>query len=177
MLKPITEVVGARLVDLDKSQTLGEVINWVINPDEKKISALMVKPLGLFTRTLAVTTVDVVEYGPKIVVVKNQHALVSPNEVVHLPKLLRQKRHVIGNPVVTQSGKKLGIVEDILFETSDSTIQKIYVQPSIFGILHQPDLIIGADKIISIESKRIVITDNGDNLAAIREVSPAPTAN
>ena len=47
MLKPITEVVGARLVDLDKSQTLGEVINWVINPDEKKISALMVKPLGL----------------------------------------------------------------------------------------------------------------------------------
>jgi len=177
MLKPITAVMGARLMDLDRSQTLGEIVNWVIDPNEKKISALMVKPAGFFSRILAISTLDIVEYGPKMVIVKNQQALVSPNELVHVSKLMRHHRHVIGNPVVTQSGKQLGVVEDILFETSDSTIQKIYVQPGILGILRQSDLIIGADKIFSIEPKRIVITENGSDWKTIEEAAPASVAH
>lgn len=169
MLKPISEVMGARLVDLDKSQTLGEVINWVVDPDRKQISALIIKPVGIFTRTMAITTVDIVEYGPKMVVVKNQDALVPPSEIVHLPKLMRQKQRVIGSPVVTTSGKKLGQVEDLLFETSDSSIQKLYVRPGLLGMLNRPDLIIGADKIVAIERKRIVVTDDSGNWQPIRK--------
>jgi len=177
MLKPISEVMGARLVDLDQGQTLGEVVNWVINPDEKKISALIVKPAGLFAKTLAIIPIDIIEYGPKIVVVRNQNALVPPAEVVHLPKLMRRAHRVIGNPVVTSSGKQLGNVEDILFETCDATLQKIYVRPGILGLFNQPDLIIGADKIVAIENKRIVVTDDSGYLKATSETAPLPSTN
>lgn len=177
MLKPISEIMGARLVDLDNSQTLGNVINWVINPDAKKISALMVKPAGMFSRSLAVATLDIIEYGPKIVVIKNSTALVPPSEIVHLPKLLRHKQRVVGSPVVTSAGKKLGSVEDILFETIDSTIQKIYVRPGILGILQQSDLIIPADKIVTIAPNKIIVQDDSDQWQTIRETSPAPTIN
>ncbi len=171
MLKPITEIMGARLVDLDNSQTLGEVTNWVIDPDKKQISALIVKSGGIFARTLAVTTIDIIEYGPKMVVVKNREALVPPSEIVNLPGLMRRKYHVIGSPVITVSGKKLGLVEDLLFETTDSTIQKIYVRPGVLGMFNQPDLIIPADKIVAIEQKKIVVTDDSGDWQAIKQTA------
>jgi len=171
MLKPISEIMGARVVDLDTSQNLGEIMNWVINPEQKRISALMIKPAGMFTRMMAIATIDIVEYGPKIVVVKNSFAIVSPSEIVHLPKLMRPKQRVIGSPVVTVTGKKLGTVEEILFETSDSTIQKIYIQPGILSILNQPDIIISADKIIAIEPRRIVVQDDNGAWQTIKKTA------
>ncbi|MFA5967430.1 MAG: PRC-barrel domain-containing protein [Patescibacteria group bacterium] len=177
MLKPITEIMNARLVDLDKSQTLGTVTNWAIDPDKKQISALMIKPVGLLTRLRAVATADIVEYGPKMVVIKNSDALVAPHEIVLLPALLRHHQHVIGSPVITASGKKLGNVDDVLFETTDSFIQKIYVQPGILGILNRPDLIIPADKIITIASQKIVVTDDSGNWQTVSQAVTAPTAN
>ena len=177
MLKPITEIMHARLVDLDKSQTLGVVVNWAIDPDKKQISALMVKPAGFLTRLHAIATSDIVEYGPKIVVIKNSDVLVPPQEIVLLPSLLKRHQHIIGNPVVTTSGKKLGNVEDILFETADSSIQKIYVQPGILGMLNRPDLIIPADKIITITSKKIIVTDDSGNWQTVSQAAPASTVN
>jgi len=177
MLKPISEIMGAKLVDLDNCQNMGKVVNWVINPDKKQISALLVKPVGIFAQTLAVSTFDIVEYGPKMVIIKNHSALVAPGELLHLPKRLRQKNRVMGSPVITVSGKKLGNIEDVLFETTDSTLQKIYIKSGLLGILTQPDLIIGVDKIISIEQKKIIVQDDIDTPQTIKETAPVPTTN
>lgn len=169
--------MGARVVDLDNCSALGIVTNWVINPDKKQISALLVKPAGVFTRILAVPTIDIVEYGPKMIIIKNHSALVAPGEILHLPKLIRKKRRVIGNLVITTSGKKLGSVEDLLFETIDSTLQKLYITSGLLGILSHPDLIIGADKIVSIEQKKIIVQDDINAEQVIKETSPVPLAN
>ncbi|MFH1088788.1 MAG: PRC-barrel domain-containing protein [Patescibacteria group bacterium] len=160
MLKAITEIGNSRVIEFDDNRTLGKVVNWIINPTEKRISAFLVKPAGFFKPNLAVATIDIVEYGPKLVIVKNESALVAPREVVSLPKLIRQRHKVLGNPVVTQSNKPLGKVSEILFETIDSTIQRIYVEPNILSALRQPDLIISADKIIQITPKKIIVQND-----------------
>ena len=173
MLKAITDIGNSRVIDFDDSCTLGKVINWVINPAEKKISALLVKPTGLFKSTLAIATIDIVEYGPKLIIVKNESALVAPAEIVHLPKLIRQRHKVLGNPVFTQSQKMLGKVSEVLFETIDSTIQRIYVEPSLLGALKQPDLIISADKIIQITPKKIVVQNDDYAWQPSKAAAPA----
>lgn len=160
MLKAITEIGNSRVIDFDNNRTLGTVSNWVINPEERKISALLIKRAGFLKPILAISTVDIIEYGPKLVIVKNESSLVEPTEVVSLPKLIRHRHRVLGNPVFTQSNKYLGKVSEILFETIDSTIQRIYVEPSFLGALKQPDLIISADKITEITPKKIVVQND-----------------
>lgn len=172
MLKAISEVVGSRLVDLDKSQTIGEVTNWVINPDERKLSALVIKLTGLFAKTLVVTTVDIVEYGPRLVVVKNQLAAVPPDEVAGMPKLLKSRFHLLGGKVQTKSGKLLGRIEDVMFETTDSSLQRFYIKPPLLGLITRPDIIIGIDKIIKIEPRRIIVNDEvGEGMSSAQPVS------
>jgi len=160
MLKTITSILRAKLVDWENSQTIGIVSDWVIDPSQKKISALIVRLPGIFKKTSVVTTVDVVEYGPGMVVVRNQNAVVPIHEVAGLDKLVKSKQKIIGCPVETQSGKILGGVEDLLFETTDSTIQKIYLRPHILNLLKSPDLIIGADKIVEIKTRKIIVRDD-----------------
>lgn len=177
MLKPISEIMGAQLVDFKSRQNLGEVTNWVINAEAKQISTFLVKPHAWFGRSLAVATSDIVEYGHHMLVVREKSALVAPDTLPRLPKLIRSRHHIIGSPVVTTSGKKLGLVEDILFETIDATIQKIYVHPGILSMMHRPDIIIGADKIISIEPKRIVVQDNNLAWKQVQDAVPEPATN
>ena len=159
MLKAISEVIGSKLVDLDKSQTIGEVVNWVINPTERRLSALVVRLAGLFTKTMVVTTTDIIEYGPRMVVVRNQTSVVAPDEVSGMPKLLRSRFRLMGGRVETQSGKHLGQVEDVFFETTDSSLQKFYVRPSLLGLATRPDVIIGIDKVIKIEPRLVVVNN------------------
>ncbi|OGB74791.1 hypothetical protein A2810_00560 [candidate division Kazan bacterium RIFCSPHIGHO2_01_FULL_49_10] len=172
MLKAISEVVGSRLVDLDKSQTIGEVVNWVVNPDDRRLSAVVVRVAGLFGKTMVVTTTDIIEYGPRMVVVKNQLSVVAPEEVAGMPKLLRSKFRLIGGRVETKSGRSLGQIEDIMFETTDSSLQKFYVKPSLLGLATRPDVIIGIDKVVRIEPRRIIVNDEtGEPIAPAQTVT------
>lgn len=175
MLKAISEVVGSKLVDLDKSQTIGEIANWVINPDERRLTALIVKLPGLFGKTMVVTTNDIIEYGPRMVVVKNQNAVIPPDEVSGLPKLLHVRYRIIGERVETKSGQSIGQVEDVLFETANSTLQKFYVKPGLLGLISRPDVIIGIDKILKIEPRRIVVHDDVNQPAGITQTIQAET--
>ncbi len=160
MLKQITKLPGSKLVDLDNGETIGEIVDWIINPDERKISALTIKEPGLFKQLKVITTIDIVEYGPGMVVVRNRNAIVAPKEVVRLKNISKSKKKVIGSKVVTVSKKTLGTVEDLLFETTDSTIQKLYVKPPIISMLSKPDLIVSADKIVLIEPGKITVQDD-----------------
>ena len=171
MLKAISEVVGSKLVDLDKSQTIGEVSNWVIDPRLRRLTALIVKQPGLFAKTRVVTTTDIIEYGPRIVVVKNESTVISPDEVSGLPQLLQSHYRIMRERVETKSGKPIGVVEDVLFETTDSSLQKFYIKPSLLGLATRPDIILGIDKILEIQPKRIIVSDDVD--APTGTTSPA----
>lgn len=171
MLKAITDVIGSKLVDLEGSQTIGQVTGWVVDPQEKKISALLIKLPGLFKKPMVTTTIDIVEYGPGIIVVKNPNAVVNSNEVIGLNQLLKSKFRILNSQVETKSGKALGLVDNILFETIDSTIQKIYVKPKILETFHKPDLIIPIDRVIEMGKK--IIVDNDTTLIANAELSRA----
>jgi uncharacterized protein YrrD len=160
MLKTITSVLKSKLVDWENSQTIGIVSDWVVDPAQKKISALVVKLPGMFKKTSVVTTIDIIEYGPSMVIVRNQNAIVPIGEIAGLDKLVKSKHKIIGCSVITESGRKLGKTEDLLFETTDSTIQKIYLHPHILNLLKSPDLIIGADKIVEIKPKQIIVRDD-----------------
>lgn len=164
MLKAITDIVGSKLISLESSQTIGQVVGWVVNSQEKKISALLIKLPGLLKKLMVITTIDVIEYGPRIVVVRNQNAVVGSGEVVGLKKLIQSKHRIIDSRVETKSGKVLGLVENLLFETTDSTIQKLYVKPRLLDTFNKPDLIIPADRIVEIGSKKIIVDNDVENI-------------
>ena len=173
MLKLVSEVLGSKVVEFDGNTTIGEIINWVVDPNTRRVVSFVIKQGGLLSAPSALTTIDIVEYGPGIVVVRNQASVVPPHEVAGLPKLLKAGHRIIGGSAQTQSGRILGTVENVLFETTDSTIQKIYVKPRIIDMVRYPDLVIPADQIVSIEPRRTIFTDEAGRPTSQTSAQPS----
>jgi sporulation protein YlmC with PRC-barrel domain len=66
---------------------------------------------------------------------------------------------LIGKPVVTAGGHKLGKVGDYSVNTDNMFVQKIYVNQSIFKSLNSSNLGIDRGQIVEITDKRIVVND------------------
>jgi uncharacterized protein YrrD len=173
MLKSIKSVVGSKVVDFGGSNTLGEIVDWVMDPEEKKITAFLIRPSGWFAKLSAISSLDVIEYGPKLVVIKNPEVLSTPQEIMAHPKRIKQKIRLLGSPVVTTQGEKLGLVEDILFETIDASIQKIYVSPDLVNQFRRSDLIITANRIVEILANKIVVQEDGPETGKIPKTAGA----
>ena len=171
MLKSIKSIIGSRVVDFADSSTLGEVVDWVIAPESKKITAFLVRPAGWFAKLAAVPSLAVIEYGPKLLIVKDPEALRQPQEIMSNPKSISQKIHLLGSPVITSKGRKLGLAEDLLFETSDTTIQKLYITPDLINKFHQPDLIITANRIVNILPNKIVVEEDGAETSRVQQIA------
>ena len=171
MLKSIKSIMGSKVMNFTESTTLGEVVDWIVNPEKRKINAFLVRTGGWFSKLMALSSLDVVEYGPKIIVVKNSDVLGTPSEVMNRPKAIKQKGRLLGSPVFTTIGAKLGVVDDVLFETADTSIQKIYVSPNGVSSLHQPDLIITIDRIVEILPNKIIVKENGADIERVGEVA------
>ncbi|MEA1909626.1 MAG: PRC-barrel domain-containing protein [Patescibacteria group bacterium] len=173
MLKSIKLIVGSKVMDFAEDTALGEVVDWVLDPENRKISAFLVRGSGWFAKLQALPSMDVVEYGPKIIVAKKASDLETPGEIMKHPRNLKQKGRLLGSPAFTQDGHKLGIVDDVLFETSDASIQKVYISKSGVSVLSHSDLIITIDRVLEILPNKIVVKDTTTSTEPVRGTAGA----
>jgi uncharacterized protein YrrD len=82
-------------------------------------------------------------------------SLIEPTEIVKVDEILKKKIKILGAKAETESGKRLGRIEDFVFETQTRLMVKIYIR----GGLFLPSLILPAEGIVKIEKGRVVFAD------------------
>ncbi len=159
-LRHITDVHQQPVLDLETGEMLGHVSSWVINPASQKVVAFTLTKLRGWQGTRVVVPADIVEYAPEMIVVQSQNAVIVPDEVAGLAELLDKHLELIGFRAETESGKLLGVVSDVVFDTIASTIWQYYIQSlSIVGTM-TGNLILSANRVLRIEKRRIVFPDD-----------------
>ncbi len=159
-LRRITDVHQQPVLDLETGEMLGSVFGWVVNPASQKMVAFTLAKLGGWQRTKVIVPADIVEYAPEMIVVQSQNAVIVPEEVAGLAELLDKHLELIGFRAETKSGKLLGAVSDVVFDTITSTIQQYYIQSlSIVGTITS-NLILPANRVVRIEKRKIVFPDD-----------------
>ena len=158
-LRQISDIHQIPVLDLETGDILGQAVDWVVDPAHQKIAAYVLSPGTLWHKTEVIVPVDIVEYGPKMIIVRDQQAVITPDEIVGLPELLRNKVRLRGAKVESESGKNLGVVEDFTIEIIGSTIQQYYIQSAtlIGGLANT--WVVSADKVIRVEQHKIILPD------------------
>lgn len=159
-LRRISEIQQLPVMDIESGEILGEVVSWTIQPTAGKIAAFILERPRLWKKAQVIVPPDIIEYGPRMVVVKNIEAVVEPDEIVGLPELLTRPIAVVGFLALTESGKILGRVTDFVFEIISSTIQQYYVQPPGGLDSWRGEYILPAGKLIRIEKDHLVFPDD-----------------
>ncbi len=83
---------------------------------------------------------------------------------------LIKSNNLIGLPVATESGERLGSVRSFDVDVDSNTIVRYYVAPGrIVAMIGQGELIVHASLVVSITEKKMTVRDN-------TVTSPAPAA-
>src|SRR5438270_8826890 len=100
---------------------------------------------------------DVRQVAKDCLVIDSEDEIEEASEIVRLQQILETKFQLIGLPVLTESGHKLGKVEDYTLELASYRVQKLYVKQPIMKNLLLNHLVIDRDQITDVTPKQITV--------------------
>ncbi len=148
--------------------------NMLINADKLEVAAIFCKSPGWRGQDHVLLLRDIREYSRSGIIIDSLEDIEDIGEIVRLGDVVERNYQINGKPVVTESGHKLGKVEDYSVETISNTIQKIYIKPSLLKNLMVNNLVVDRTNILKADDDQIIVSDASLKTPAKAEATPAP---
>ena len=131
----------------------------IINPNNLKIEGFYCQDGANRKKELVLLYQDIRDIIPQGLIVNDHDVLAEPEELVRLKDILHLNFELLGKPVVTASGDKVGKVGDYATETTSMFVQKLYISQSLFKSFAGGNLGVDRTQIVEITPRKIVIND------------------
>ena len=148
------KIIGLPIAAVDVESKIGEITQLLIEPENGSLLGFLIKSDGFFSAQKVLSAVDIREWDPNGLVTESIENLVDPNEIVRIKEVLDKNIILIGMSAKTESGKRLGVVEDLLIDTDTNSVAKYYLKD-----LLGKSRVLTSDKVSRID-KAIIFTDD-----------------
>jgi uncharacterized protein YrrD len=142
------------VVSIESGEEFSEIKKIIIDYDSRNFLGLVLK------NKTVVYAEDISEFGKDAVMVRSSKELMPLKDNNQFEELMKSKVSIINNKTVTESGEELGEVKDYLIDETSHKLKKIFVSTGFFKDLFKGELIVMADKIISIGKDAIIVKDS-----------------
>ena len=118
--------IGLPVVEEGSEHFLGMVSGILINPDSGKVEGFFVRVSHFFqSEDLFCSALDVLRWGARVHV-SDAEVIAPAGDRVRLQPLLSDRRTILGQRIVTESGKRLGICKDVQFDTERMRLEWLF---------------------------------------------------
>jgi sporulation protein YlmC with PRC-barrel domain len=148
------------IISLQTGEVVAITRSPVIDIGTLKIQAYRCE--GIRTKQpLILMSNDVRQLATDCLIVDNEEELMEPTDIVRLQTMLTANYDPINKTVISDTGRKLGHVEDYSIDLESNRIQKLHIRQSILrSWLGTTSLVIDRSQIIDITPKLITIRDS-----------------
>lgn len=178
----VSQLKNLPIVSLQTGQTVATTAEPLINPDNLEVLAMWTQPAGPAYRSgrrgsqpAVVLMRDIRQLATNAVLIDHEGAIGDPAEIVRLAPILEQKFHLPGCAVVSQSGQRLGKVEDYTINLQTHLLQKLYVRRPFYASFIRQDLIIDRGQIIDVKPGKVTVADSTIKKPALAVKSVEPS--
>jgi uncharacterized protein YrrD len=116
-----SQLVGRAVIDMEAAERLGKIKEIIVQRDGERVAGFVVVHgetlVGTAGKRRMIPASAVHSIGPDAMTVRGS----AMQEVVELDNLPRMS-DIIGHKMVTQSGRLLGVIDDVLINRGDGTI-------------------------------------------------------
>jgi sporulation protein YlmC with PRC-barrel domain len=174
-----SELIGKGILSIRNGHPVAMISGFLINPDKLEVAALYCQDGGRGKNQSVLLMRDIRDYVADGAIIDSLEDIEDASEIVRLRDLVEQKYSLVGAGVSTESGQKLGNVEDFTIETTSSAIQKLYIKQSILRNLLHNSLVVDRTQIVDVTPKHIIVRDTttatSELAAAKSPLAPTPT--
>jgi len=160
-------VKGLPVITMAEGKQVGKVDDLVVDPERKAVSWLRLHTGGMLGgERLWVPAAAVHGVGEDAVTINAEADARAPADAPEALALVKARREVIGNKVITENGERVGEVRDYEFDPDTLALTSLSVPPgmNVVGEI----LMIPSDKVLTIGEDVIVVAAD-----AVR-ISPSP---
>jgi len=147
------KLIGLPVAAMDTQSKVGEIRQILIDPENGRLLGFLVSTGELLGTKKVLSVIDIKEWDPNGIVVSSIENLIGKSEIVRVKEILKKKIFILGMKAITESGKSLGEVEDILLDTDTECVVKYYLKDLM------QSRVFPAEKVVKIE-KEIVFSDD-----------------
>ena len=149
-----SKLINLPVAAMDISSKIGTIREVLIDPENGRLLGFLIKTGGILGSPKVLSAVDIREFDPNGIVTDSIDNIVPAKEIVRINEVLTKNILVLSMKAKTQSGKRLGIVENFLLDTDTQSVVKYYLKDLVGG-----SRIFPADKVVKID-KEIIFTDD-----------------
>ena len=154
MLIEAKKLIGLPVASMDTQAKIATIREILIDPENGRFLGFLVSSGGIFAKPTVLSTIDIRDWDPNGIVTESVDNLVPPEEIIRIKEVLDQKVLILGMKAKTESGKGLGIVENLLLDSETGSIAKYYLKDLLGN-----SRILTSDKVIKID-KQITFADD-----------------
>jgi uncharacterized protein YrrD len=175
----LSTAIGLPIVN-DAEEHLGFLGGILINPDTAVIEGFFVYRAGFFSSETLFLPVSGIEHWGSRIRVRHNDALSPLDEFVRLSRLQEEGRPIIGQVMMTDTGRKLGRCADVQFDTRSFRLEWLFprmwlrwrVPVPVRAILQvKPEAVMVRE-----EEKIPAVTDAASAIATIETLASTPAA-
>ena len=148
---------GLPVITMAEGKQIGKIDDLIVDPERKAVSWLRLHSGGgmLGGERLWVSTEAVHGVGEDAVTINAEADARAPADAPEALALVKAKRGVIGNKVITENGERVGEVRDYEFDPDTFALTSLSVPPgmNVVGEI----LMIPGDKVLTIGKDMIVV--------------------
>jgi len=145
-------------MSLRSGRRLSSILEPIIDPNKLTITGFYAEDRASGLDKILLVE-DIREFGELGIIVDSEEDLVDSSDLVRLETVLNMNYEIIGKKLVSQSGKKLGYVEDYAIDDLTYKVEKIYGRPTALKTLSTNDYVIGRRQIASVSPDEITVKD------------------
>ena len=151
-------VIGKDVLSLEDGVKLETVSDLVIDPEGRRVVAIIVTEGGFLSSSRVVPTEEVASYGKDAVVVRSKASVVSVSDHPDLRQMVdHHNGKILGKKVFTSSGDNQGSISDIYFDEPTGAVVGYEVSGGLLGDAAKGTSYLATDEITSIGTEVVFV--------------------
>lgn len=150
------QFISMPVISLEEGQQIGTVRELVVNPAEKRVTALAVEQKGWFKEHKYIPYSKIRSVGDDAVTINRVSAVQRSGNLPEIINLLREKNSIPGARIVTESGTLLGVVDDYYVDLETGEIVGMEFRSGYLDAVFNGKAFLDIDHVITIGKNMIV---------------------
>lgn len=121
-MKKGMEIKGLPVIELKTGEKVGNCKSIIFNVNKKKILGITFKLKENIQSSKIVLLKDIESFGENAITIKCKKSVLAADNFHNMPEIIKEQNKIIDSILITDKGKEIGTISDIIFDESDGKI-------------------------------------------------------
>lgn len=156
-MKREKDIMSIPILDKKNGARIAYVKDIIYSKTKFRILAFLVSEKGFFTTAKIIRFKEIDSFGENAIMVKNKNVIEDAEVIPEIKTLIKEKRKIIGEEVITEDGEDIGIIRDTIFDEESGKVVGFIITNGVFDDIREGRIVLPYIKGIKFGEEALIV--------------------